>query len=71
MTGVFIDITKAFDTIDHSILLSKLEHYGLRGIAIIWLSNYLSNRKQYYYIMEQKQVSYAEYPKDPYWGQCI
>ena len=45
--GIFIDFSKAFDTINHSILISKLEHYGIRGQVLSFLSNYLSNRYQY------------------------
>ena len=47
--GIFVDFSKAFDTIKHEILLSKLNHYRIRGIALELICDYLSNRKQFFF----------------------
>ena len=44
--GVSIDLSKAFDTVDHQILLNKLKHYGVNEKTLAWLQSYLSQRKQ-------------------------
>ena len=45
--GVFVGLQKAFDTVDHSILLHKLSHYGIRDKNSCWFSSYLSNSNQF------------------------
>ena len=45
--AIFLDLSKAFDTISHSILIEKLRYYGIRGLPLKWFQSYLSNRKQF------------------------
>ena len=45
--GVLVDLQKAFVTVDHQILLAKLNHYAIRGVSNDWFKSYLSNRNQY------------------------
>ena len=44
MVGLFLDLSQAFDTLEHSLVLSKMERYGIRGVNLDQFSSYLSNR---------------------------
>ena len=54
--AIFLDMSKAFDTISHDILLHKLEYYGIRGTCRDWFASYLINRFQYTEIIGQKST---------------
>ena len=45
--GIFVDLQKAFDTVDHKILQHKLEFYGIHGVCNDWFKSYLSDRPQF------------------------
>lgn len=58
--GVFLDLSKAYDCIDHRLLLCKLERYGVRGNTLEWFRSYLSDRKQKVSITKGGQVTKSE-----------
>ena len=72
--GVFLDFSKAFGTIDHDIMLDKLDHYGIRGRALSWFKSYLSCRTHILHMMEVnptgKRLSVG-YHKVQFWDHCF
>ena len=60
--GIFLDLQKAFDTVNHNILHEKLDHYRIRGVAYSWFKSYLTGRSQY--------VAVNDYTSDPLPIRC-
>ena len=69
-----IDLEKAFDTVNHEILLLKLDHCGIRAVTYSWFKSYLSDRKQYTSLngmySDIKNIS-CVYPRDQFWAHCF
>ena len=55
--GVFMDLSKVFHTVNHQILLSKLEIYGIKGNMLKCFESYLTNRKQYIQIDKETETA--------------
>ena len=68
--GIFLDLSKAFDTIDHKMLLHKLEHYRFGGVVLEWFENYLIIENSMFRIIhvnQNKKILYVVSHKDPLW----
>ena len=70
---LYLDLAKAFDTVDHNILLNKLSHYGIRGKALSWFENYLNERQQFvkYSNVQSQSKSIMWYTTGIYYGTSI
>ena len=55
--GIFIDLKKAFDTVNYAILLTKVNHYGIRGNVREWFKSYLSHREQFVFVSGHDSIS--------------
>ena len=69
VVGLFLDFSKAFDTVDHSILLDKLFYYGIRSNVLSCIKSYLSDRSQYVYynnVMSSTKHYVLGYHKDTF-----
>ena len=72
--ATFIDLKKAFDTINHQILIKKLPHFGINNNIVLWIQNYLTNRKQKCTVngrtSNKRSITYVGSPKLAFWAHC-
>ena len=70
---MFLDLSKSFDTLDHDVLIRKLEKYGIRGNAKQWFKDYLTNRKMRTkcVVASTGKMEYSEYQNITYVSRCI
>ena len=72
--GIFPDFSKAFDTVNHDILLKKLQAYGIRGQTLEWFASYLDGRSQYVKIdntFSNKKTIKCEFPQGSTLGPLL
>ena len=72
--AVFVDLSKAFDTLDHNILLHKLDHYGIRGVSKQLFESYITNRQQFVqinYIRSKVITTNIDVPQGSVWGPIL
>ena len=72
--SIFMDLSKAFDTLNHEILLCKLQYYGISGVALDCFNNYLTNRTQYvaldHHTLSSRQYITTGVPQGPFLALC-
>ena len=65
VVGIFLDLTKAYDVLDHNTLLDKLNSYGIRGNINLWFKSYVSNCLQFVEITQKEGIHFMQYRHTP------